>query len=124
MKFRLILAWGMLSILYSYSMQERLQIMMGEMHTYEAITNNNIAMVKKLLNGGVDPNAQPHKKDFTLLHLASSLNRYACVKALLKAGANVHCVENSSGHTPLHMATTKKCKKSLKKAMCKLQPPE
>jgi hypothetical protein len=59
-----------------------------------------------------------------LLHHASRLGYHNCVKVLLNAGADVSYIEKASGHTALDLTTSKKCKKSLQKAMRKSLPPE
>lgn len=72
-----------------------------------AATNNNIAMLQTLIDGGADLNAIQNKfMKNTALHIAVENGSKDVVNALITAGANLDIL-NSSENTPLHIAIEK-----------------
>ena len=68
---------------------------------HAAFLNNNIPILKLLLQHNADPNYQD-PNGMTVLHTASVSGNLTIVKLLLKAGAFTHLSPN--GLTPLHLA--------------------
>jgi len=66
-----------------------------------ALAKSNIELIKLLLDGGANPNAQRGRE--AALHIAVRSGCLDCVKALVKAGADVNA-KTKDGKTPLHMA--------------------
>ncbi len=69
----------------------------------QAVTNNDIAAVKRLLRGGADPNAATVQGHVTPLALAATDGDAEIVKLLLDAGANPGAA-TAEGTTPLMLA--------------------
>lgn len=69
----------------------------------EAISNGNIAVTRKLLRAGIDPNICDDK-NHSLISIASRAGNLAIVQELLDWGANANA-RTSDGCTPLHVAT-------------------
>ena len=70
-----------------------------------AATEGNAAVVKKLLDCGVSPDAKDQNGD-TALHLAAAEGNTAVVKVLLEHGAHPNIQTQSGGNTALHLAIT------------------
>jgi len=66
-------------------------------------TDNDIDIVKQLINHGTDVNTRYGSHDFTLLHMASFYNCVQIVKYLVEHGANVNQPDILK-YTPLHEA--------------------
>ncbi|KAK1288362.1 hypothetical protein QJS10_CPB19g02015 [Acorus calamus] len=70
----------------------------------EAIKNQDITALKKLLNEGVDANFCD-KQGLSLLHLAAVFNQTEIAFVLMDHGASLDC-KNAQGETPLDCAPT------------------
>jgi ankyrin repeat protein len=70
---------------------------------YEAASNGQLAVVRFLLDSGIDPNDRSAEWDLTPLHSAARNGHKAVVELLLESGANVNA-QAGHGHTALHMA--------------------
>lgn len=68
---------------------------------YEAVWNNNLSLIKQLLDER-HPIDCPDWDHYTPLHVAALLSHVDAVKLLIEAGANVDC-EDRHGDTPLHI---------------------
>ncbi|CAI9715084.1 repeat domain-containing 23-like [Octopus vulgaris] len=75
-------------------------------HIITAVSNGNIAVVRKLLRAGIDPNTRDEKNQ-SLISLASRAGNLAMVDELLQWGAKVNA-STSDGCTALHVATEAK----------------
>ena len=69
-----------------------------------ALAKRRIDLIKLLLDGGANPNAQRGRE--TALHIAVRSGCLDCVKALVEAGADVNA-KTKDGKTPLHLAKFK-----------------
>jgi ankyrin repeat protein len=70
---------------------------------YEAASNGQLAVVRFLLDSGIDPNDRSAEWVLTALHSAARNGHKAVVELLLESGANVNA-QAGHGHTALHMA--------------------
>ncbi|KAI7596699.1 hypothetical protein KC343_g17034, partial [Hortaea werneckii] len=70
---------------------------------YNAVTENNEALIVDLLDQGADVNASVGELQRTALHQAAYLNNQRCLSLLLRHGAEIS-VEDAKGDTPLHLA--------------------
>ena len=70
---------------------------------WDAITQDDLDLVKRLLANGIDVHMVNGERGQTPLHVAASGGRNAIVTALLEAGANVN-TQDTRGRTPLHWA--------------------
>ncbi len=70
----------------------------------DAVKNNNLTEVQKLIKNGVDVN---EKDDYgeTALHFAADVGSVDIAKLLLKSGANVNAKNQNGGLTPLMVAS-------------------
>jgi ankyrin repeat protein len=66
----------------------------------EAVFEDHVECIKKLIIAGADPNTTDYKGEKTPLHEAARRGRDACVRVLVAAGADV----NAGSRTPLHAA--------------------
>ena len=71
----------------------------------EAVLNNNLSEVQRLIKAGADVNAQ-NENSLTPLHLAVDNNFPEIVRELIAARADVNA-KNKKGNTPLHLAVNK-----------------
>lgn len=71
----------------------------------DAIAQDNLAKLRKLLDEGVDIN-QPDVNGRTALHMAMDWNRPHMAMILLERGADVS-VRNNMNQTPLHLASAR-----------------
>ncbi len=69
----------------------------------QAVTQNDVALVRKLIHDGVDVNARDANQNAPLV-IAAYHGYTAIVKALLEAGANVTAVDPQMQATALHAA--------------------
>ena len=92
--------------------QQTLIELYGSILLFNAITNNQIDLVKFLLMHGVDPNAKD-TTGFAPLHQASFDNRPRIVEILLKNNADINSTNNKL-QTPLHLAAEHECLDALK----------
>jgi ankyrin repeat protein/GTPase SAR1 family protein len=69
---------------------------------YLACEDNNLSMVKTLIDCGADPNAR-NNKGITPLHIACQLGNLSMVKTLIDSGANLEN-KDARGYTPLALA--------------------
>ncbi|RMZ13026.1 hypothetical protein D0862_02453 [Hortaea werneckii] len=70
---------------------------------YNAVTENNEALIVDLLDQGADVNASAGELQRTALHQAAYLNNQRCLALLLRHGAEISA-EDAKGDTPLHLA--------------------
>jgi hypothetical protein len=70
----------------------------------DAITGNDVAILKKMLQEKPSLIETPNKHGELPLHIAASSGAMESVKLLISLGANVNAKEPQSGATPLHMA--------------------
>ena len=70
---------------------------------HKAVENDDLAAVKALIAGGVDPNSRD-KIGLTLLHIAAKKNASPAVIETLIAGGADPNARDKDGHTPLHGA--------------------
>jgi len=70
----------------------------------DAVFNEDLAAVKKLIEGGANVNAPKHDDGSTPLHTAVFICNIEIVKALIAAKADVNA-KNKEGETPIHTAT-------------------
>ena len=75
----------------------------GDTALHVAVLQQNIMVVKLLLDNGFDPNAKATKTGCTPLHLAVAANNAAAARLLLQYGADkrIRCLE---GLTPMDRA--------------------
>jgi hypothetical protein len=71
----------------------------------EAVYDGNLAVVERLIQGGIDVNAVDPRGNFPLL-AAAEQGHVLIVRALLAAGANVNQRDDSPGFTPLMRAAS------------------
>jgi ankyrin repeat protein len=71
---------------------------------YNAVRNEEIGTVKKLLDEGVDVNTRGGRPGRTLLHAAIFKNNASLIHLLIERGADVQAQDRYSGKTPLHLA--------------------
>ena len=69
----------------------------------QAVTQNDVALVRKLIHDGGDVNARDANQDAPLV-IAAYHGYTAIVKALLEAGADVTAVDPQMQATALHAA--------------------
>lgn len=74
------------------------------MDLIDAVINNDVTMVKKLLSEGANPNMLLDHARITPLHFAAQNNSLDVVPILMQAGADPHAQVNPEGYTPLHLA--------------------
>ncbi|RMZ02992.1 hypothetical protein D0862_05837 [Hortaea werneckii] len=70
---------------------------------YNAVTENNEALIVDLLDQGADVNASVGELQRTALHQAAYLNNQRCLSLLLRHGAEISA-EDAKGDSPLHLA--------------------
>lgn len=70
----------------------------------EAVIDNDVEAVNKLLNRGIDPNLSLDDANITPLHFAAQGNCLEVIPVLVNAGANVHAETEPDGQTPLDIA--------------------
>ncbi|KAK5109166.1 hypothetical protein LTR62_007251 [Meristemomyces frigidus] len=70
---------------------------------FNAVTNDEVALVTDLLEQHADPNEPVGELQRSALHQAAHLNRTKCLAVLLRYGASM-TVEDVKGDTPLHLA--------------------
>lgn len=73
-----------------------------KMELFDAIRNNDIAALQRLIDGGADVNVKDENGD-TPLYIAIYHDRILAPMLLIEAGADVNAT-NGRGDTPLHMA--------------------
>ena len=74
-----------------------------ELHLYEASANNNVELVRLLLDIGADINLA-NRAGETPLYVASLFGYVNIVRILTERGANINKA-NKNGETPLHIAS-------------------
>jgi serine/threonine-protein phosphatase 6 regulatory ankyrin repeat subunit B len=72
------------------------------MDLFQAVKQNDIDQVRKLIASGIDVNMK-NGSGQTPLHLASVYNRKAVAELLIKAGVGIN-VKDQGGETALHLA--------------------
>jgi ankyrin repeat protein len=72
----------------------------------KAVYENNIDMVKQLIDDGYDINIKGDD-DWTPLHISTFMNREDIVKLLLENGADINAKTNNNKYTIFHLATNK-----------------
>jgi ankyrin repeat protein len=70
----------------------------------EAVFQENVAVVKLLLNNKADPNLRDYQDGSTALHWAARTGNTEIVAALLSSGADPDAHDKTSGSTPLMFA--------------------
>ena len=71
---------------------------------FNAIEQNNLAQLKKLISLGANVDSQ-EVYGSSPLHWASTLGRLDCLRELIRSGADIHA-RNKHGETPLHWAAS------------------
>ena len=71
------------------------------MNLIDAVVNNDIEMVRQLLEEGADPNMCVDDTELRPLHFAARNNYLELGKLLIAAGANIHVMTIPDGETPL-----------------------
>ena len=84
----------------------------GNTLSIQAIQENNIRRVERLIELGVDVN-QKNDFEMTCLHMVVWFNRGKAIPLLVAAGANVN-LQNNHGDTPLHYAVMYNAHKFIK----------
>lgn len=74
------------------------------MNIIDAIINNDVEMVKSLLEEGVDPNMSLDESELRPLHFAAQNNCLEIGKLLITAGADIDVATVPDGETPLDVA--------------------
>ena len=72
----------------------------------EAVEANDSAMLKFLIEKGLNVNIKRGAKRVTALHVAAARGRMECAKVLIQAGAQINLTDRS-GRTALHIAAKK-----------------
>lgn len=74
------------------------------MNLIDAVINNDIEMVRCLLEEGADPNEFMDDAQLRPMHFAAQNNNLVIAKLLITAGADVHARTVPDGETPLDIA--------------------
>lgn len=74
------------------------------MNLIDAVINNDIEMVRQLLEEGADPNVCIDEAQLRPLHFAAQNNSLEIAKLLITAGADVHARTIPDDETPLEVA--------------------
>jgi len=74
------------------------------MNLIDAVVNNDIEMVRQLLEEGEDPNMCVDDTQLRPLHFAAQNNYLEIGKLLIAAGANIHVRTIPDGESPLDIA--------------------
>jgi len=77
----------------------------GQTPLHTATHNDNLDIIRYLLDAGAEVDARTTYNGSTPLQWATAADNKRVVKALIRAGANV-CFQNFSGNTALHLATS------------------
>lgn len=70
----------------------------------EAVVDNNLTLIKDLLQKGVDPNDYIDDAKLRPLHFAAQNNSLEAAKLLITAGADVNACTEPDGETALDIA--------------------
>ena len=70
---------------------------------FSSVSNNRTAIVRTLLEGGVDPDARD-PEGLTPIHIASRSGLLEMTRLLAQAGADVDAKATRDGTAPLHWA--------------------
>ena len=73
---------------------------------HEAVSQNQIQEVRRLINEGFDVNEEALSSEGTPLHIAAYNGYETIAKILISKGADINS-QNINGLTPLHLATQK-----------------
>ena len=105
---------GMVKELLAAGVDKDVRDALGATALHAAMFQNNLAVVKLLLDYGFDPNARATKNGNTPLHYAVASNNLGAAQLLLRYYANKN-IRNLEGLTPLD-----KARREEKDAMIKL----
>lgn len=68
---------------------------------FVAAEANDVKTLKRLLDGGMDPNVKDYDREATPLHWAANKGHVEAIELLIDSGANVNA-QNKRGRTPIH----------------------
>jgi len=97
----------MVSLRANHRVSSRCSLMNDPCELCQAVRSRNLAEVRRLLDGGADPNTPasdvPFVGGWTPLHDAACIGDAAIIELLVRAGADVNAVA-TNGHTPIYAA--------------------